>query len=818
MKSLPTGPFAVASVDYQRAGWRPLPLPANKKTAPPGDWTGGSKPHSGEQPSVSQMAIWAGEYPQGNICVSPPPTVLGIDVDCYDGKAGYQTLLDALEEWGELPDTWISTSRPDPEPSGGLSGIRWFRIPEGLAWPGKLPQGGGIELIRWDHRYGLVEPSIHPEGRPYLWIDPSGSVVEQEFPALEDLPDLPVLWVEQLTGGRKWTARAEADLDPEEVQTWIEDRGDHALCAVMDRTLRKRLGDLRTAGPDGGAHDQMRDAVWAIVGDAQAGHRGLIKGLKRLRAAFWESVKDRRSESEFNSEWGRAKAGAVQKVVAEGEPEDEDLCELDEVSRAPKERRRTSMLDTEERTDAGNARRFAARYRHSVRWSAAFDNWFVWSDSSNVWSLDHDGEVTRMAIETAARIREEAEFEEDEKAKTALLRFASASSNEGKLKSMLSLARKLKGLSVEASALDARRDLLVCSNGTVELENLSGSAYSVKLRPSRLEDYNTVSTGVAYKASARLPEWDKFLERFQPDPEVRTWLQKLAGYTLLGRNPKRLMVVALGVTSTGKTTFANAMSAALGGYAASTTMTVFRDNQDERPRPDLVKVLNKRFVFAEEASASWHLHPDQIKRLTGGAPISARVPYAKEYMDIVPAFTPWLLTNAAPTIEGADAALWRRVVVVPFDIQIPESEEDSHFQEVLESPDGRSAVLAWLVEGYRLYLESPSELTYVPAGAIEAGRRFRAEVSDFASAIEDLCEYGEPSDYRVGSSQLFQAYLVWCDNHAIKDRDRMSLQKFGRELKGLGYEKKQFKIDGKPVRMLTGLRLKEGWVKATAQG
>jgi hypothetical protein len=293
VRSVPAGPFAVGAVHYLEAGWRPLPLPANKKSSPPNDWTGGSKPHSGEVPSKSQMAQWALEYPQGNIAVSPPRTVLGIDVDAYGTKAGAATLAAAVAEWGELPATWVSTSRAMP------SGIRWFQIPPDLAWPGQLPQGGGIELIRWDHRYAVVEPSMHPDtGAEYGWIGPDGVRESGSFPAPEELPALPEAWVIGLTNGKKWEARAEADLDPAEVQQWIEDRGDFPLCGAMDRTLRRHLETLRTAGPDGGAHDQMRDAVWAVVGDAQGGHRGLWKALARLRAAFREAVYDRRPESE----------------------------------------------------------------------------------------------------------------------------------------------------------------------------------------------------------------------------------------------------------------------------------------------------------------------------------------------------------------------------------------------------------------------------------------------------------------------------------------------------------------------------------------
>ena len=804
MKAIPSGPFSMGAVHYLEAGWRPLPLPAGKKHAPPSDWTGAAKPHSNQTPDRSQLARWAVEYPQGNLAISPPKGVLGIDVDAYDSKTGAQTVAAAEEAWGTLPATWISSARELP------SGIRWFRIPSALAWPGKLPQGGGVELIRWDHRYAVVAPSVHPDtGAEYHWVTPEGAVVDDEFPTPAELPELPARWVEGLTNGKAWVARAEVELDDAEVQQWIEDRGDHAICTAMDRTLRKHLSAVRLAGPDGGAHDAMRDAVWAIVGDSAAGHHGLWKALAKVRSAFAEAVGGRRSEAEWRGEYARAKAGAVQKVVAEGDPEDEDLCELDELSRAPKERRRVGSDTIYERNDTGNARRFAARYRNSVRWVPAFGSWFVWSDRLNVWVLDRDGEITRMAMETVGTIRQEAEFEEDPKTKAAILKFAGSSGNEGKLNAMISKARDLKGMTLDAGALDSRRDLLVCPNGTLEL-----SGQRVRLRPSKLEDWNTISTGTRYVESAELPEWNKFLSRFQPDVEVRDWLQALAGYTLLGRNPKRLMPVAFGPTSTGKTTFALALDSALGAYASGTNMTVFRDNQDERPRPDLVGVLTKRFVYAEEASASWHLHPDQIKRLTGGAPVKARVPYAKEYMDIRPAFTPWLLTNHAPTIEGADAALWRRIIVVPFDVQIPQNEEDPGFIDLLESDEGRSAVLAWLVAGYQMYLNNPDCLTYVPAGAIEAGRRFRAEVSDFASALEDLCEYGEPDTYRVEPGKLYQAYVVWCDNHSVKDKDRISQTKFGRDLNGLNFEKRSMRNeDGKPTWYRVGLRLKADWVK-----
>jgi putative DNA primase/helicase len=802
------GPYGAGAAAYFQHGWSPLPLPPGEKTFPPTGYTGGS----GRKPSAEEVARWIRTKAAGNICLRVPENVIGIDVDAYGEKRGATTLSECEERWGPLPATWRTTSRED-----GVSGIRLFRVPEGLAWPGQLP-GGGVELVRFDHRYAIVAPSIHDKtGAEYFWWTPEGEPTSSaeglEFPAVEELPEMPAAWVSGLTEGKPWVSRAEEDLDPEEVRQWILDRGaaETATCDQMERTLNKWLAAIRAGGEDGGAHDAARDGAWALLGDSLGGHKGVAKALGRLRSAFKEAIKGRRADA-FAREWESIKSRGVRKIAAEGEPEEDDPCELGETSRKARERRGGSSDMEFARDDTGNAQRFALRYRDSVRYVEAMGGWHIWSDREGVWALDRTGEVTRMAIETANSIEKEAEYLDQSdpnyaKQKAALLKFVRASRAKAKLVAMTELARDLKGMTVGAELFNANTNHLVTPSGTVEL----GAA--PKLKRSVQEHYNTVSTGVPYRPGERSPYWDKFLERFQPDVEVREWLQKLAGYSLLGKNPGRLMVVCLGPTSTGKTTFAKAMSAALGGYAATTNMTVFRDAQDERPRADLIKILPRRFVYAEEASQSWHLHPDQIKRLTGGAPISARLPYAKEYVDTVPAFTPWLMTNAAPTIEGADAALWRRLMIVPFFTQIPQEEEDEAFERELLS-SGAPAILNWLVEGYAKYAADPEALTLskIPLGAMGAVEDFRSDVSDFARALNEIVEKGE--EYREAPQRLYDAYINWCGVHGVPERDRLSGTRFGKELSGLGYAKKQLREDGKPTWFRLGVRLRAGVAKS----
>ena len=173
-----TGPYASAAAAYWQAGWRGIvPLPARAKKNPPSGFTGST----GVDPSYADLDAWAtGPEGSGNIALRMPRDVIGIDVDAYGDKLGRQTLEAAELTHGTLPATWRTTSRDD-----GVSGIRLYRVPEGLAWPGEI--GPSTELIQHRHRYALVWPSIHPEGRTYRWINPDG-IVSAAIPDIDELP------------------------------------------------------------------------------------------------------------------------------------------------------------------------------------------------------------------------------------------------------------------------------------------------------------------------------------------------------------------------------------------------------------------------------------------------------------------------------------------------------------------------------------------------------------------------------------------------------------------------------------------------------
>lgn len=801
---MPT-PYQAAARDYFEAGWSPLPLPAASKSPVPIGFTGAS----GRYVTEEQLDEWLKEgakasagklsFKPSNVALRLPRNVLGVDVDAYGEKAGEATLAAAEEEWGPLPRTWVSTSRDD-----GLSGIRFFRIPEGLAWPGQLPQGLGVELLRWDHRFAIVAPSIHDLTRArYQWWEEfkDGTLFESDsFPEVVDLPALPKKWVAGLTKGEKWKERSvDEGMDAGDLRSWLSARNSpDTPCAAMRKTTTDYARTLRKSGDDGGAHDAARDAAWAVLGDAAAGHSGVSKALGELRQIFLKAVGARRADAgAARAEWARIVLRGAAKISAEGEPESADPCESIGALKKASGRRGLSWAPLDE---LGNANRLVETMAGRARWVEAWNSWVVWDDLDRIWRIDEDRQVERWAVKAIAEIEEEIKHVTDEKAVKAYKAHMKASLNIGKQKAMIEMARARRGIIVPASTFDSRPELLGVGNGVVELLD-SGA----RLRPATQNDYLTLRSATNYVPGAKHALWSGFLRKFLPDIEIRSWLQKLVGYSLLGDNPARLLIFVVGTTSTGKTTFAEALRESLGSLAGPIPASVFRDNADDKPRPDLLDALPKRLVISEELSAAQHLHTDQIKRLTGGSLISARGMRSNRYAHAQPAFTPWLVTNAVPTITGADVALYRRLIVVPFEVHMPPDKEDPNYRKRLMR-DGREAILAWAVEGYDKYVRDPRSLTRIPAGALQAFADVRDDMSELDVFIAERCV--RTPEARIVPKELYNEYVMWCEENNINNRDRVSGTKFGRELTAKGFYKKQAKIDGHGVWFRVGIALR----------
>lgn len=287
--------FADHHQAYTDAGWSGvLLLPPGAKHAPPAGYTGAG----GAWPTRADIDGWARRQPDGNIALRMPRDVIGIDIDLYR-HADARTVLE--EATGSLPPTWCSTSRVDG------SGIRFYRVPCPSAvtvWASApVP---GVEIIQHHHRYAVVWPSLHPEGRPYLWVDEASGEIAERPPEIDELTELPWQAIAALTQPRDTgTPRTPVAFD--------------MAAGDMSVTVERRLlgAVAATRGDRGSRHDAACRDVCALLRLAERGEPGVPRALDTLRDAFVAAVApDRPRPGAAETEFDAIVTGARQLIAA----------------------------------------------------------------------------------------------------------------------------------------------------------------------------------------------------------------------------------------------------------------------------------------------------------------------------------------------------------------------------------------------------------------------------------------------------------------------------------------------------------------------
>jgi putative DNA primase/helicase len=138
------------------------------------------------------------------------------------------------------------------------------------------------------------------------------------------------------------------------------------------------------------------------------------------------------------------------------------------------------------------------------------------------------------------------------------------------------------------------------------------------------------------------------------------------------------------------------------------------------------------------------------------------------------------------------------VHLIPFDVRIPEREQDKQLLDKLRAE--LSGILAWAVEGCFAYLQSESGLN-APAKVKAATKEYRDENDLIGDFLEDKCALGV--ERTVSSSALYSVYDGWLVVHG---EERMSQKKFTQQLEARGFTRAR--EAGTGMRLLKGLCLK----------
>jgi putative DNA primase/helicase len=89
-------------------------------------------------------------------------------------------------------------------------------------------------------------------------------------------------------------------------------------------------------------------------------------------------------------------------------------------------------------------------------------------------------------------------------------------------------------------------------------------------------------------------------------------------------------------------------------------------------------------VSRSETEEGKRLAEALVNAITGGDSLSARFMCA-EFFKFKPSFKLGLASNHKPVIRGTDHAIWDRIRLIPFNVRIPDAQQDK------DLPTGRTA-------------------------------------------------------------------------------------------------------------------------------
>jgi putative DNA primase/helicase len=419
------------------------------------------------------------------------------------------------------------------------------------------------------------------------------------------------------------------------------------------------------------------------------------------------------------------------------------------------------------RTDVGNAVRLARSLNGLAQYCFPWRCWMMYDGAR--WKKDDQGGMLAAAKKCVRQMYAEAVQIADEDRRKKAIAHAMSSETERGIRAMVNLAQSEPGIPVKPSDFDQDKYLLNCLNGTINLR--TGT-----LKPHEPADLITKLVPVSFDEGASAPRWTQFLrEIFRDNTNVIAAVQRWVGYSLTGDTKEQCFVIGHGTGANGKSVFINTLNEVLGDYAATTPFKTFTPHRGDGVRNDVAALHNVRLVSASEAPEGVRLDEELIKRLTGGDPVAARYLFS-EYFTFTPAFKIFLATNHKPRIKGTDLAIWRRVLLLPFENTFTGDACDPDLAGKLlaEAP----GILTWAVCGAVLWggmgIKAPEEVR-------QATAKYQEEEDILSGFIGECCE--TDPNLTQPARALYLAFKEYCGGHAISEKA------FSTKLEGKGLKK-----------------------------
>jgi putative DNA primase/helicase len=302
--------------------------------------------------------------------------------------------------------------------------------------------------------------------------------------------------------------------------------------------------------------------------------------------------------------------------------------------------------------------------------------------------------------------------------------------------------------------------LLNALNGTIEITKDTQT-----VRAFKREDFLTYQLSFEYNETASCPMFQKYLDRVLPEQELQDIVSEFFGYVFTTNLKMEKAMLLYGSGANGKSVLFDVMNALLG-----------KENIENFSLSNLLEEHNRALIahkllnFGSEINAA--KTRDEFKNLVSGEPIQARLKYGNSFTMTNYAKLAFNC-NELPKDFDHQHAYFRRLLIVPFRVKIPDAEQDANLAQKIVKTE-LAGVFNWIIAGLKRLLKAEK---FTDSKIVkETIETYKKESDSVAMFIEDK-GYKPSSNKYIFLKVLYANYRTFCLEDGTAALKKMNFKK-----------------------------------------
>lgn len=308
-------------------------------------------------------------------------------------------------------------------------------------------------------------------------------------------------------------------------------------------------------------------------------------------------------------------------------------------------------------------------------------------------------------------------------------------------------------------------------NGTVILKN-----GEVAITGFKMEYYSTYQLPFAYDPQAKAPIWQKFLDKVLPDKALQYILLEFIGYCFVKDIKLEKMLILFGSGRNGKSVVNEIIHALLG----KENVTSFSVTSLCDPKSQTRALLENTLLNYSQEFGSGKFDLDIYKTIVSNQKIEVKKLYQNPY--VIENYGRIISNcNTLPRVTENKDAFYRRIMILPFKVRIPEEEIDINLANKIISEE-LPGVFNMVIDGMKRIVKQ-NKFTYSEIIEEEL-KKFRKDSNSVLSFLDDENYITSKTD-KVRISNFFQIYINYCTQNNYQP---FSSAKFNEQLRDAGFD------------------------------